>query len=124
MKKVAHLSRSLNAHAPMWLRPVLYSTDAAVLVTRPPHGCNSRGRGNRRLLLYKLYNYEYEYVRILYTRINSDIALLGGGSMSGTRTVPYGREDRRGGCSMFRFHKTFYLNQYTNSFCPRIIIIE
>ena len=28
------------------------------------------------------------------TRINSDIALLGGGSMSGTRTVPYGREDR------------------------------
>ena len=29
------------------------------------------------------------------TRINSDRALLGGGSMSGTRTVPYGREDRR-----------------------------
>ena len=21
---------------------------------------------------------------------------------------------------MFRFHKTFYLNQYTNSFCPRM----
>ena len=31
----------------------------------------------------------------LSTRINSDRALLGGGSMSGTRTVPYGREDRR-----------------------------
>ena len=32
---------------------------------------------------------------IYSTRINSDRALLGGGSMSGTRTVPYGREDRR-----------------------------
>ena len=61
------------------------------------------------------------------TRINSDRALLlvvGGGSMSGTRTVPYGREDRRLRSMLFRFHKTFYLNQYTNSFCPRIIIIE
>ena len=37
------------------------------------------------------------YIGGYCTRINSDRALLGGGSMSGTRTrtVPYGREDRR-----------------------------
>ena len=81
----------------------------------------------------KLYSPKHGYAKcaqenrrsgLTSTRINSDRALLGGGSMSGTRTVRYRTVGRTGGCSMFRFHKTFYLNQYTNSFCPRIIIIE